>query len=222
VRAVNDFLVNALIVAIGVGIGTAFLLPPLLSMRRRALGRIYRRELTHDGATYSVRLRKGEGIWRPGENGRVYGPARGAYTREDRPDGVVYHLALTSKDGSLAHFAGPIAPAHVEGSVEQARFRTLRRRVPLIVLVTFALRLGCVFLGLEVAHVVTDWWDLPGWAGFVSIFVAVAAYLLLSTLLFRGLGPSPRGDRATPGLAERGSCGRGLVAQSPVRVPVPV
>jgi hypothetical protein len=180
----SDFVANALIVVVGVGIGLAVVLPSFMRLRKRTLGRIRRRELTHDGAMYSVKLRKREGAWRPGENGLAYGPARATYTREDRPEGVLYHLALVSKDGSVAHFTGPIAPSQVEGSEAQARYRKFKRWAPVLVLVPLVLRLGCLAIGILVASVVTNIWGVPPWAW---ILVAVPVYVTLYRALSRGL-----------------------------------
>lgn len=185
----SEFLATSAIVAVGVGIGLAIKLPQFRRVRKRSTGRILQRELTHDGATYSVDLRKGEGIWRPGKNGLVHGPGRGTYTRKDHPEGVIYHLVLAAKDGSVAHFAGPIAPSFVEGSVAQARYSTAKKWAPLLVLVLWALRLGCVALGIVVAYVVSDLWGLPWWAWFL---IALAVSAVLDRALFRGFAVVPK------------------------------
>jgi hypothetical protein len=180
----SDSVINALIIAAGVGIGVAILLPQFIRARRRAISRIFGRELIRDGATYSFDLRKGEGIWRPGKNGLVYGPAKGTYTREDRPDGVLYHLELVPEEGSVVQFTGPMAPSYVDGSEAQARLRKIRKWVPLMAIIPLVLRLGCVLLGFVIASLISDRWDLPTW---ISFLVAIAAYTVLDRAVFRGL-----------------------------------
>jgi hypothetical protein len=178
----TNVLASALIVVLGVAIGLAMTLPRVRRTRKRSTDRIIRRELTHDGATYSVDLRKGEAVWKPGQNGRVQGPGRATYTREDLSEGVIYHLELVSDDGAAARYTGPVPPSFVEGSEAQTRYRTLKKWAPLFALVLIAFRLGCVVLGIVVADVASDRWGLPWWARFL---VALAVFALL-----RGLGTS--------------------------------
>ncbi|MFL6060865.1 MAG: hypothetical protein ACJ72E_06520 [Marmoricola sp.] len=166
---------DAPIIVVGTAIVLAFVVAPLVRLWRRTTGRIIRHGLDRAEATYVVKLRQGEHAWRPGDNGRAYGPATASYSREDSPDGVTYCLELRSAGGTISHFRGPIHPTLVEGSAAHARARRAMKWAPLNFVVLLGIRLVPMAIGILVGNLAGRILGLATWIEFlVALGTALA------------------------------------------------